>query len=134
MPGRNEVTIIKFPKKQPRPPFFKEVMEEGYHIYSLKNAKIQGYYPNKFQDYPGVNLKELKIDDVITVRVFFAVGSSDNIRVDGGYLDLEIEKIDDDRVLAVILTELPDDYPLGTGDSVEVYEEEILYKAKSTEH
>ena len=109
-------------------------MEEGYHIYSLKNAKIQGYYPNKFQDYPGVNLKELKIDDVITVRVFFAVGSSDNIRVDGGYLDLEIEKIDDDRVLAVILTELPDDYPLGTGDSVEVYEEEILYKAKSTEH
>jgi hypothetical protein len=128
------MTIIKFPSKQPRPPFFKEVMEDGYHIFSLKNAKIQGYYPNKFPDYPGVSLKDLKIDDVITVRVFFALGTSDNVRVDGGYLDLEIEQIDADSVLAAILTELPPDFPLETGDTIEVYEEEILYKAATTEH
>jgi len=128
------MTTIKFPSGQPRPPFFKDIMEDGYHIFSFKNAKIQGYYPSRFSGYPGVNLKELKIDDVITVRVFFALGTSDNICVDGGYVDLQIEQIKAQSVVAAILTALPPGFPLETGDSIALLEEEILYKASPTEH
>jgi hypothetical protein len=127
--------IIKFSStNKQKSPFFKDIMEEGYHVYSLENAKISGFYPNKFPDYPGVNIKDLKIDDVVTIRVFFRIGSSKNVRADGGYLDLKIESVDDESVMAVILTKLPENFPLETGDSLEIYEEEILYKEKSTEH
>lgn len=128
------MTILKFPSPSDQAPFFNDIVEDGYHIFSLKNAKIANYYPNEFPDYPGVSLKDLKVDDVITVRVFFKVGSGENIRVDGGYIDLRIEHIEDDAVLAVILTDLPKEFSLGTGSSIEVYEEEILYKAEVTEH
>ncbi len=128
------MTIIKFPSKQPDSPFFNDIIEEGYHIFSIKKAKIPDYYPNKFPDHPGVSLKNLNIDDVITIRIFFKVGSGKTIRADGGYLDLRVEHIDSEKVLAVILTELPEEFPLGTGDSIEIYEEEILHKVEVTEH
>ena len=32
------------------------------------------------------------------------------------------------------LTELPGEFPLGKGDSIDVFEEVILYKNKVTEH
>jgi hypothetical protein len=32
------------------------------------------------------------------------------------YIDLEVEHIEDDKILAVILTELPDEFSLGNGD------------------
>jgi len=32
------------------------------------------------------------------------------------------------------LIELPGEFPLGKGDSIDVFEEEILYKNKVTEH
>jgi len=129
------MTILKFPQKQPEPLFFKDIKEEGYHIFSLKNAKKPDYYPNEFPDYPGVKLSDLKPDDLITIRVFFRVGSGGkDIRVDGGYLDLEVELVEDESVLAVILTELPNDFPLETGETIEVFEEEILYKTDEQEH
>lgn len=126
--------IIKFPTSPNQSPFFKDIKEEGYHIFSLKNANKPNFYPNEFPDYPGVKLKKLKVGDKITVRVFFNVGAGDDIRADGGYIDLEVELVEDKNVFAVILTELPDDFPLKTGESIEVFEEEILYKAKETEY
>ena len=45
-----------------------------------------------------------------------------------------IVHIDGDKVLAVILTELPIEFPLSTGDSIEIFAEEILYSNKVTEH
>ena len=128
------MTILKFPSKQPDPPFFQDIVEEGYHIYSLKNAKIPDYYPNEFPDYPGVLLKNLKVGDSITVRVFFRIGSGEEMRVDGGYLDLEVEEIGDDNVLAVILTKLPEEFSLEAGTSLEIFEEEILSKTEPAEH
>jgi hypothetical protein len=122
------MTIIKFPKKQPEPTFFKDVREVGYHILDLNNLKIPNYYPKELPDYPGVSIKNLEIDDVITIRVFFKVGKGKNFRVDGGLIDLRVEFIDGEKVLAVITTELPNEFSLGTGDSIEIYEEEILYK------
>lgn len=128
------MTIIKFPQKQPDPPFFKDIKEDGYHIYSLDNAKIPNFYPPELPDYSGVSLSDLNENDTITIRVFFGIGKGKKMRVDGGHVDLKVEFIDEDKVLAVILTELPEEFPLGTGDSIDVYEEEILYKADEQEH
>ena len=134
MPVKNNMPKIKLPSKQPKPPFFKEVMIDGYHFFSLKNAKIQGYYPNTFPNYPGVNLKELRLNDIITVRAIFPLETSDNVKVDGGYLDLRVEQIDEYSVFATIQTALPPDFPLETGATIEVYQEEMLYKLNTTEH
>ena len=122
--------VLKFPSKPDNDPFFKEIIEEGYHIFNLENARNQNYYPNDFSDYPGVNLRGLKIGDVVTVRVFFKVGSGKNVRADGGYLDLEIEHIEDDSVFGVIMTELPKGFALQKGTSLELFKDEILYKAE----
>jgi hypothetical protein len=135
------VTIIKFQQNQSDSPFFEDIVEEGYHVFSLKNAKVPDYYPSEFPDYPGVSRSELRIGDTITIRVFFRIGDGEDIRADGGYIDLEVEHIDlevehidDDKILAVILTELPGEFPLGSGESIDVFEEEILYRNKVTEH
>ena len=71
---------------------------------------------------------------MITIRVFFRVGAGATLRADGGLLDLEVEHIEDDTVFGVILTELPKEFPLQTGDSLEVYPDEILYKTEATNH
>ncbi len=79
----NIMTIIKFPSpKQAKYEFFDEIdeiEENGYHVFSLKNPKIPDYYPNKFPDYPGVSISDLKIGDTITIRVFFKIGTGSNI-------------------------------------------------------
>ena len=128
------MTIIKFPSKQVNTPFFKDVLDEGYHIYSLEDAKLKDYYPNKFPDYPGVLLKDLNVGDVITIRVFVKIGTGKNVRIDGGYVDLEVEHIDEQSVFGVIMTALPDKFPLKKGESLEIFQEEILYKSNETEH
>ena len=123
--------IINFPQKPDKePPFFSEIKQDGYHIYSLKNANKPNYHPPELPQYPGVALKDLKEEDVITIRVFFGIGKGKKMRVDGGYVDLRVEFVDEDRVVGAILTELPDQFALKTGESIEVFQEEILYKAK----
>ena len=129
-----KTNIIKFPASPGKFPFFKEIFEQGYHVFSMENAKLPDYYPNKFPDYPGVSLRNLNVGDVITIRVFFQIGSGKNVRADGGYLDLEVEYIEDETVFGVILTKLPPEFPLQKGDSLEIYHDEILYKAQMTEH
>jgi hypothetical protein len=124
--------IIKFPKNpNNEPPFFSDIKEDGYHIYSLKNAKTPNYYPPELPDYPGVSLKDLKEDDIITIRVFFGIGKGKKMRVDGGYVDLRIELVEKNTVMGVIVTELPKDFALSTGESIELFKDEILYKADS---
>ena len=98
--------ILKFPEQNDRFPFFKEILENGYHVFSMENAKVPDYYPNKFPDYPGVDLQRLHVGDVVTIRVFFRIGSGQNVRADGGYLDLEVELIDGETVFGVIQTQL----------------------------
>ena len=126
--------IVKIPKKPDMFPFFREILEHGYHVFSMEHAKLPDYYPNSFPDYPGVDLQNLRVGEVITIRVFFRVGAGATLRADGGLLDLEVEHIEDDTVFGVILTELPKEFPLQTGDSLEVYPDEILYKTEGTNH
>lgn len=132
--GELAMKLLKPPPPYNNFPFFNDLFEDGYHIFNLENAKIPDFYPSKFLDYPGVNLKDLTVGDVITIRAFFRIGSGKNIHADGGYIDLEIEHIEGDTVWGVILTSLPKGFPLRTGSSVEIFQDEILYKADRTEN
>ena len=114
--------------------FYSEIEEDGYHIFSIEKAKNPGFYPHQFPDYPGVKLKDLMVGDRITVRAFFPVGSGKPIQVEGGYIDLEIEHVDSDHVLGEIQTELPEEFALNTGDTLEIREDEILYKVEQQVH
>jgi hypothetical protein len=126
------LTVLKFPKKPTsEPPFFSDIKQDGYHIYSLKNAKKPNFYPPELPDYRGVALKDLKEDDIITIRVFFGIGKGKKMRVDGGHIDLRVEFVDEDRLMGDIITELPTEFALSTGESIELFPEEILYKAES---
>jgi len=126
------MTILKFSKNPSNePPFFKDIREDGYHIYSLNNANKPNFYPPEIPDYPGVNLSDLQEDDTITIRVFFGIGSGKKMRVDGGHVDLKIEVVEKDSAMGLICTELPKEFPLSKGESIEIYEDEILYKSES---
>ena len=114
--------------------FYSDIEKDGYHIFSIEKAKISGFYPNQFPDYPGVKLQDLRIGDRITVRAFFPIGSGDPIQVDGGYIDLEIEHVESDHVLGEIQSELPEEFALSTGDTLEIREDEILYKVEQHVH
>ena len=121
------MAIINFPKKPfNEPPFFSDIREDGYHVYSLENAKKPGFYAPELPDYPGVALKDLKENDIITIRVFFGIGKGKNMRVDGGHIDLRVEFVDKNRVSAAIITQLPKEFALKTGESIEVFEDEIV--------
>ncbi len=75
------MTIIKFPQNPSNePPFFSDIKEDGYHIYSLENSKTPNFYPPELPDYPGVSLQDLKEEDIITIRVFFGIGKGKNNR------------------------------------------------------
>jgi len=126
--------IIKFPSRKNEPAFLSDIEEDGYHIYNRNNAKTPGYYPSELPTYPGVKVKDLQLDDVVTIRVFFGIGTGKNMRIDGGHLDVKIEHIDDDGIMAVIITKLPKEFSLQTGSSIEIYEDEILYKNEDTGH
>lgn len=115
-------------KFEEEPPFFSEIRQAGYHVYSLENAQTPNYYPDKLPDYPGASLKDLQEGDIITIRVFFGVGTGEDMEVDRGYVDLRVECVDINTVWAEIVSELPEEYVLSLGDSIEVFEEEILCK------
>jgi len=53
------------------------------------------------------------------------------MRVDGGHIDLRVEFVDEDSVMGDIITVLPTELALSTGASIEIFKEEILYKAES---
>ena len=110
------------------PQYYSDIRENGYHIYSFENAEDPDYYQEDLQDYPGIRLKELQPGEIITIRAYFGVGSGVEMEVDSGFVDLQVEHIEVDRVLAVIVSELPEEYVLSQGDSLEVFEEEILCK------
>lgn len=113
-----------FPKAST--PFLKDIEEDGYHIFSRKYAKIPGYYLSEFPEYPGAKISDLSVGDQITIRAFFNIGAGKSKRIDGGYIDLEIEHIEDDHVMALIVTQLPSHFPLQTGSTIELFEDEIL--------
>jgi hypothetical protein len=116
--------------KTTEPPFFKDIEKDGYHIYNLNNAKTPGYYPPELPHYPGVNRDDLRVDDVVIIRVFFGIGTGKHMRIDGGLLCLKIELVEKDEILGAVLTQLPKEFSIQTGSTIELYLEEILYKTE----
>lgn len=75
--------------------------------------------------YPGVTINALNIYDLITIKIFVLDKTGGIV---DGYIDLTVESIEDDKVVADILTVLPEEnFPLSTGDWLELLAEEILY-------
>jgi hypothetical protein len=122
---------VESPSGKNEPAFIDDIKEDGYHVYSLKNAKIPNFYPPELPNYHGVSFNSLEIGDVITIRIFFGIGRGKNMRIDGGVIDLQIEDVQSESVMANILTALPEKFPLKAGGSIEIFEDEILYKADS---
>ena len=116
------------------PKVFDAVIENGFHVFSLNLANTPYFYPNQFPKYPGVKLSCLSIGDRITIRVFFRIGSGDPLQIDSGLIDLEVELVETDHIWGEIITVLPNHFPLETGSSLEIMEDEILYKAGATVH
>jgi len=108
-----------------------DLKEEGFHIFSKKKSKIRGIYPKEFPKYDEeIDISSLKEGDNVTIRVFFLVSRDPVFRADGGYIDLEIEFIDGETIWGNILTELPSQFPLAKGTSIELSIDEILNVVK----
>ena len=116
---------VKSPSGKNEPAFLDDIKEDGYHVYSLKNAKVPNYYPPELPNYPGVSINSLEIDNIITIRIFFGIGKGINMRIDGEVIDLQIDEIHSESVVATILTVLPKKFPIRTGGSIEIFENEI---------
>ena len=52
--------------------FFNDLAEDGFHIFSRRHAKTDGFYPNAFPTHPELDLSDIKEEDIITVRAFFS--------------------------------------------------------------
>ena len=116
------------------PNIFSDIKEKGYVIFSPNKANLPNYYPG-FNNYPGVNIHELKVYDLITIKVFVVDGDGNDLpQIVDGYIDLTIESIEGGKVIVDILTDLPEHFPLSTGDSLELLEEEILFCIKYEGH
>ena len=110
------------------PNIFSDIRKKGYVVFNLKNSDKNNYYPGTFNKYPGIGINTLNIYDIITIKVFVAEEEGDDLpRITDAHIDLTVESIEGDKVVADILTNLPENFPLSTGDSMELLEEEILF-------
>jgi hypothetical protein len=110
------------------PNIFDDIKEKSYVVFSNKKKDLPNYYTTILNDYPGVSIKNLQTHDLFTIKVYVTHGVSLSLpNIVDGYIDLTVESITDVGVVGKIITELPEDFPLKTGSSMEVLEEEILY-------
>jgi len=119
---------VKFDAREHKE-FFDDIKEEGYHIFSRQKAKTPGFYPNAFPTYPKIDILEIKENDVITIRAFFALSKNASPQIDGGHIDLEVEYVDQEAktLFGNIITELPATFALSKGTSIELNLDEILF-------
>ena len=110
------------------PNIFDDIKEKGYVVFNLNKSDLPNYYPGAFNNYPGVSINKLNVYDIITIKIFMLEETGRDARIVDGYIDLTVESIEDDKVIADILTALPEEnFPLSTGDWMELLEEEILF-------
>jgi len=111
------------------PNIYTDLEQNNYIIFRNKKAKqLKNYYPTISNNYPGVSIKELNIHDLITIKMFVAKGDGEDIpNIIEDYIDLTVESIDGEIIVAKIISPLPEDFVFKTGASIELKEEEILY-------
>ena len=108
--------------------FLNDIREEGFHIFSRQHAKSPGFYPNAFPSYPEISISDIKDGDTITIRAFFPLSKAAMPQIDSGHIDLEVECVDRDAKMLFgnILTELPDNFALAKGTTIELNLDEVL--------
>ncbi len=110
----------------PHKEFNADLEENGYHIFSKIKSKKKGFYPDKFPKYDDIDISNLNEGDVVIIRIFFLISTSPVLRADGGYVDVEVESIENDIIWGNILTKLPDSFPLAKDTTIELNIDEIL--------
>jgi len=116
--GKSKYTCLEFSQ---------EIENDGYAIFSKENAKKKGYYPTEFPDFEDIDIKDIKPDDILTIRAFFKIGKGNNCKIDSGLIDINMETVEGDEIWGCILTELPSTFPLQKNDSIELNIDELLY-------
>jgi hypothetical protein len=61
------------------PNIYSDIGEKGYIVFSIQKSKLSNYYPGVANSYPGVSIKELRIYDLITIKVFITDGNGDHL-------------------------------------------------------
>ncbi|MCK4467915.1 MAG: hypothetical protein KAU60_06140 [Desulfobacterales bacterium] len=116
------------------PEFSNEIENDGFAIFSKEKAKQKGYYPTEFPDFEDLSIDVIKPDNVLTIRAFFKIGKGKNYQIDSGLIDVLIENVQDDEILANILTELPATFPLQKDTTIVLNIDELLYYCSRTHH
>lgn len=108
--------------------FFDDLAENRYHIFGRRHARCAGFYPNEFPAYPELDMSDIHEDHIITIRAFFPTSGAEPPTIDSGYIDLEVEHVDQDAeiVFGNILTKLPPTFALSKGTTIEVSLDEVL--------
>lgn len=125
---------IMLKELNPHSALFREIMAEGYHVYNRGKAQVPGFYPQEFPAYPRVKLSTLGVGDRIGVRVFFRIGLGRELRADGGCLEVEVVVVSEGRLFGRVISPLPSMLVWETGRTVEIGEEEILFKREQAEN
>ena len=112
--------------------FDSDLNNHSFHIYNKDKAKIKGFYPSKIpDDFHNLTISDINIDDIVTIRAYFLILKKPIYKIDSGKIDLQVECIDNNTIFGNILTELPSNFPLAKGTTIELDINEILYKQKS---
>ncbi len=108
--------------------FTKKIEDDGYAIFSKNKNKKSNYYPNKFPKMEEIELIQIHESDVIEIRAFFKIEIENNYKIESGLITAKIETIVNDEIYANILTELPSNFSLQRGITIELRIDEIIRK------
>jgi hypothetical protein len=103
--------------------------EEGFAIYSKVKSRTPGYYPTEFPEFEDIDINDIEVNDMMTIRAFFKIANGKQYRIDGGLIDIAIEAKEGDILWGNILTELPKSFPLQKGTTIELSIDELLHFA-----
>lgn len=107
------------------PEFTDEIDTEGFAIFSRKKAKGD-YYLTDFPEYKKIRLKDIREGDVYTIRAFFPKPGTEGLQIESGVMIVKVEFVDKEIVWACILTQLPEEFPLQKGTTIELSADELL--------
>ena len=115
--------------------FQMDLIKQKYHIFSLENAKIEGYYPRELLKIidKGAHFKKkfkIEIGKIYSVRAFFAISEPINNEVEyqSGYLDLKLIMHENQIYVGEVVTELPPMFVLRKGSKIKIKKENIVYQ------
>jgi hypothetical protein len=108
--------------------FFSDLAKDGFHVFSRRNAKIAGFYPNAFPSFPEIDIANIGEGDTVKIRVFFSTNKATPSRIDSGHMDLVVEHEDRNTqtIFGNIVTKLPPEFALAEGTTIELSLDEVL--------